>query len=312
MNRAFASILLIALAALSGVMSSWNSADGSPAADEPATRKSLDALKAFIADHPLELSTESTSSADRFCLEFTINPAPEARDQAGTPRKFLIIRDLDRVAILAQLPSGECYSYCSNGVLLTPDQQHPGALLEMHGGTLVAFFGQSDDGNSLSGNVHVSTQAEVPSVMFSMNSVLAGLTTHIKSIAFDEATKCFKVATEHDSFKICLAAEGVSFPLKSFSMMGGGVSMDIAILKAGPIPEKLKPLLNHAAIKKRLTALRIEIRDFDIDDGTSCDTLNACLYGPPDLEKNAAERDLIGKLTKLLTPECFGLPSSRP
>jgi hypothetical protein len=281
----------------------------------PSTKDSeasaIASLRSLAENQRLELSTEPTSIQSKFCIEIKLTPLDP---NVTLVRNLFIVRDSDKTAILARANQKECYTYCSNGELITVDHDHPGTLKETTDGNFLMKVDWPVTDEKFTLYYGFSCDQKAPGVMIDFNSILSQAALHGKSTQFDESRKCFEITTDDLELSIFLdPRENPPFPLKSLTLRSKKGVLEISISHCGLIPANLLRLLDRTAIEQKIAAMGLIIHNIPIDPKIPPEAF-ACVYSTPtEIGKNPKERELIVKFTKAVTPQgAERPPDSRP
>jgi len=256
-----------------------------------ATAAALDLLKNVVEHHSLEMSTLPTSIADRFCFEMTINFTANI----GQPSRILIIRDHDKAALLVRTLSGGCYTYCTNGLVLTIDHDHPGYLMRT---TACPLFLLNKNENGFQFNCGFD-QVAAPTIKLALSNLFAGMISSAKVATYDAASRRFTVQTAHSLSTIELSHDDSPFPIRSFTHQNKDFTMEFSFLSCGTISRSYAMLVNPDSFEKSLAGIQIE--NIAPADSTPETFSNAATI-PSDLGQDPAEQALVTKLTEILVP----------
>jgi hypothetical protein len=279
--------------------------------DEPATQPSADAttkecldwLQALVTNCHLELSTAPASATNQFCFEWSIAWDANAQQISLPPCRGLVARNKDRDAILLRTMSCDCYSYLTNGLLLTVDHDHPGHLTRIRVG-YPKFIYQMQENGSFQFYCGFDTGVDSPQIVLALNDVIASIISKAKTACYDDPTKTFTVQTLRSISHIEIVPGNMAYPVKTLlSHSADGPILKYTILGYSAVPDAYAKLLTDPAkIEKELASMDVKFEDIPFADVTP-EVFKKAIAVPTDLGKDPREQALLSKLKTLLIPD---------
>lgn len=268
-------------------------------ADDVASKAALASLKALVTKGRLELSTAPTSAADQFCVKLSMQFGSGASAGYPPPAQDIVIRDGDRAAVLEQTPTGDCRAYCTDGLFLMIDHDHPGSIKRAQIGFPNVEFDEGPDG-LFHFQCGIDLDGYEDQISIALGQLIETMIANAKYSSYDNVAKCFTVQCPHSNWRIEVSSADAPFAIKSATMQGDDFTLTLSVLACGALPDRYRGLLKSPAkIEKELANARIRVEDFRASELTA-EALDSAFRIPLDFGKDPRERATASKLKVLL------------
>lgn len=276
--------------------------DTKPASYDTETIAAIESLEHWIANNPLELSTADSSSSKQFCFEFRIAYQPGSD---VPPLRILILRDDNRVAMLVRSLDGKCYTYFTDGLMITLDHDHPGGFVMSTVGVPTGDYWLDAQGRIHFDWTYYRPHGDGHRIMVSLHDDLKSLLDLVTKASYDRQSKSYVLKTKQSSAKLTIdpsAAIAVEFFLKEYVGNWAGLTLAFKFIDAKEIPARFHGLIADVAVTKNaLTNSGLPIRDVSKESNSAFTTaVDEAFVVPKDFASDPEDLKATSKLSEIL------------
>lgn len=183
---------------------------------EEKSQQAIAVIRRLSASNHLRLSTEGEQPLRKFHFVFRLSAEPKG----GEPQymNYVVVKEGDRLGILAVSGDGLPYAYLTEGFMVIADRATPGGLLIDRRGAPVFVLRASAQDGTLQFQVAHAGRAISGRVDVELASLLRGLDPNLRQATFDRTTGNLIATTDRSALMLSLPAfaRPADFAVRSF------------------------------------------------------------------------------------------------